>query len=152
MTVTTSVPKAPRPDTRESRARALFRARGAEIVRTGPHTYAVPSCSGRGSYAVDYEAESCDCPDARRHPELNCKHLLAVAVKMAKRRGQSARHLSDHELIRLDAAAHPDRLPSEHVEAARRIAGRTYRDDLARISPAAQASLSRDLEAEDLGL
>ncbi len=91
MTVTTSVPKAPRPDTRESRALALYRTRGAEIVRTGPHTYEVPSCSGRGSYAVDYEAESCDCPDARRHPDLNCKHLLAVAVKMAKRRGQSDR-------------------------------------------------------------
>ncbi len=151
MTVTRSVPKAPRPDTREIRALALYRERGAEIVRTGPHTYEVPSCSGRGSYAVDYEAESCDCPDARRHPELNCKHLLAVAVKMAKRRGQSARHLPDHELIRLDAA-HPDRLPSEHEAAARRIAGRTYVEDLRRISPAAMAALSRELEAEDLGL
>jgi hypothetical protein len=91
--------------TRESRALALYRTRGAEIVRTGPHTYEVPSCSGRGSYAVDYEAESCDCPDARRHPDLNCKHLLAVAVKMAKRRGASARRLAalserhDHELM-----------------------------------------------------
>jgi len=93
---TTTVAHPPTPVTRESRALALYRTRGAEIVRTGPWTYEVPSCSGRGSYAVDYEAESCDCPDARRHPELNCKHLLAVAVKMAKRRGQSAR---------LDAAA-----------------------------------------------
>ena len=41
----------PRPlDTREERALALYRTRGAEIVRTGPHTYLVPSCSGRGTY------------------------------------------------------------------------------------------------------
>ena len=102
---TTTVAHPPTPDTRESRALALYRERGAEIVRTGPHTYLVPSCSGRGSYAVDYEAESCDCPDARRRPELNCKHLLAVAVKRAKRRGASARRLAalserhDHELL-----------------------------------------------------
>ncbi len=139
-------------DTREKRALALYRERGAEIVRTGPHTYEVPSCSGRGSYAVDYEAESCDCPDARRHPELNCKHLLAVAVKMAKRRGQSDRHLPDHELIRLDAAAHPERSYSEHITAARRIAAETYRRDLSRISPAANVALSRELEDEERGL
>ena len=145
-----SVASPTRRDTREMRALSLYRERGSEIVRTGPHTYEVPSCSGRGSYAVDYERESCDCPDARRHPDLNCKHLLAVAVKRAKRRGQP--RTPDHELIRRDAAAHPDRLPSEHEAAARRIAGETYRDDLARISPAAQAALSRDLEAEDLGL
>jgi hypothetical protein len=143
MTVTTSVPKAPRPDTRESRALALYRTRGAEIVRTGPHTYEVPSCSGIGSYAVDYEAESCDCPDARRHPELNCKHVLAVAVKMAKRRGQS--RTPDHELIRRDARRHPERTYSEHVEAARAIAGRTYVEDLRRIQ-------GRELEDEERGL
>jgi len=58
----------------------------------------------------------------------------------------------DHELIRLDAAAHPDRLPSEHEAAARRIAGETYRDDLARITRAAWAELDRELVADDLGL
>ena len=61
-----------------------------------------------------------------------------------------APRLPDHELIRLDAAAHPERTHSEHVEAAREIAGRTYVEDLRRISPAAQATLSRELEAEDL--
>ena len=40
----------------------------------------------------------------------------------------------------------------EHEAAARRIAGRTYVEDLRRISPAANLALSRDLEAEDLGL
>ncbi len=58
----------------------------------------------------------------------------------------------DHELIRLDAAAHPERTPAEHEAAARSIAGRTYREDLRRISPAAQAALSRELEAEEMGL
>ncbi len=60
----------------------------------------------------------------------------------------------DHELIRLDAAANPRRSYREHVEAARRIAGKTYVEDLRRIqrSSAANAALSRDLEAEDLGL
>ena len=60
--------------------------------------------------------------------------------------------LPDHELIRLDAASHPERTYSQHVEAAREIAGRTYVEDLRRISPGAQATLSREFEAEDLGL
>jgi hypothetical protein len=63
-----------------------------------------------------------------------------------------APRLPDHELIRLDAAAHPERTPSEHEAAARVIAGRTYLEDLRRISRAAQATLSRELEAEDLSL
>ena len=64
----------------------------------------------------------------------------------------SAPRTPDHELIRLDAAAHPERTYSEHEAAARRIAGETYREDLAKISPAANLALSRELEAEDLGL
>jgi hypothetical protein len=63
-----------------------------------------------------------------------------------------APRLPDHELIRLDAAAHPERTPSEHEAAARGIAGRTYLEDLRRISPAAQAALSLELEADGIGL
>jgi hypothetical protein len=63
-----------------------------------------------------------------------------------------APRLPDHELVRLDAAAHPGRTYAEHVEAAREIVGRTYREDLRRITPAAIATLSRELEAEDVGL
>ncbi len=63
-----------------------------------------------------------------------------------------ASRLPDHELIRLDAAAHPERTPSEHEAAARQIAGRTYLEDLRRISPAAQATLDRELEADDVDL
>ncbi len=109
---TISVPTADRPDTREKRALRLFEERGAEIVRTGPWTYLVPSCSGAGSYAVDLEAESCDCPDARRHPDLNCKHLLAVAVKRAKRRGATARRLAALE----ERYDHHDLDPDERLE------------------------------------
>ncbi len=122
---TTSVAPATRPDSRESRALALHRARGHEIVRTGPHTYEVPSCSGAGTYAVDYERETCDCPDALRYPEHNCKHLLAVAVKRAKRRGATARRLAaledryEHEL--LDDEARLELL--EEIRALRRRLG-----------------------------
>lgn len=63
-----------------------------------------------------------------------------------------ASRLPDHELIGLDAAAHPERIHSEHVEAAREIAGRTYVEDLRHISLAAQATLSCELKADDLGL
>ncbi len=62
-----------------------------------------------------------------------------------------APRLPDHELIRLDAAARPEQTHDQHVEAAREMAGRTYVDDLRRITPAARATLSRELEAEDLG-
>jgi hypothetical protein len=39
----------------------------------------------------------------------------------------------DHEVIRLDAAAHPERTPSEHEAAARRIAAAGYVEDMRRI-------------------
>jgi hypothetical protein len=51
----------------------------------------------------------------------------------SKHSAPTAPKLPDHELIRRDAAAHPERSYSEHVEAARAIAGRTYVEDLRRI-------------------
>ena len=48
----------------------------------------------------------------------------------------------DHELIRLEAAANPHRTYNEHIEAAREIAGETYREDLRRIQ-------RRQLEEEE---
>jgi hypothetical protein len=75
------------PDPRALRALDLYRERGSEIVRTGPWTYLVPSCTGTGSWAVNYRAETCDCPDALRNPDLNCKHIYAVGIHRAKRRG-----------------------------------------------------------------
>ena len=46
---TISIAPPPRGGTREVRALRLYEERGAEIVRTGPWTYIVPSCSGTGS-------------------------------------------------------------------------------------------------------
>ena len=46
---------------------------------------------------------------------------------------RTAPSVPDHEAIRLDAARHPERTPSEHEDAARRIASRTYVEDLRRI-------------------
>jgi predicted nucleic acid-binding Zn finger protein len=116
MTVTTTIPEVPRRDTRESRALALYRTRAGEIVRTGPNTYLVPSCTGRGAYAVDYESETCDCPDFTiprpgREPGEPCKHVYAVGIRRAKRRGATARKLAaledryEHELADEDERA-----------------------------------------------
>ncbi len=87
---TTSVAPATRPDTRETRALELFRSRGDEIRRTGPHTYLVPSCTGEGVYRVDYAVESCECDDHARR-RANCKHILCVGVLVSKRRAKRAR-------------------------------------------------------------
>ena len=89
---TTSVAPATRPDTRELRALALVQSRGHLIERTGPWTYLVPSCSGGEPYAVNYRRETCDCPDMTiprrgRNPEDPCKHVYAVGIHRAKRRG-----------------------------------------------------------------
>ncbi len=83
MTVTTTI--APTGDSRLVRALALYGERGAEIVRTGPCTYTVPSCMGAGFWAVNYRSESCDCPDFLRR-SVACKHVYAVGIHRAKRR------------------------------------------------------------------
>jgi len=83
MTVTTTI--APAGDARALRALALYGERGAEIVRTGPWTYTVPSCTGTGFWAVNYRTETCDCPDFLRRG-VACKHVYAVGIHRAKRR------------------------------------------------------------------
>ena len=75
-------------DAREVRALALYRERGTEIERTGPYTYLVPSCTGTGSWAVNYARETCDCPDYERRG-VACKHVYAVGIHRAKRRASS---------------------------------------------------------------
>ena len=74
------------PDTRELRALALVQAHGHLIERTGPWTYLVPSMSGAEPRAVNYRRESCDCPDFERR-RAACKHVYAVGIHRAKRRG-----------------------------------------------------------------
>lgn len=107
MTVAPTIPAPTVPNTDETREALRTRAlrglelhetRGSEIVRAGPFTYLVPSCSGGGTYTVDYAEETCDCPDftmPRRGREVGepCKHVYAVGIHRAKRRGQSARRL-----------------------------------------------------------
>ena len=113
---TTTVAHGPTLDTREGRALSLYRTRGHEIVRTGPHTYLVPSCSGRGSYAVDYASETCDCPDFTilrpgRNPGEPCKHVYAVGIHRAKRRGTTARRLAAlEEMYRHEILSNEERM------------------------------------------
>ncbi len=148
---TTTILEAPRGDTREVRALRLYRERRQDIVLIDRDTYEVPSQDGTRVYEVVYggEVETCTCPDFV-YRNLSCVHLLAVGACRAKRRGQS--RVPDHERIRLDARLHPERSYREHIEASRAIAGRTYVEDLRRISPAANAALSCELGDEELGL
>ena len=46
---------------------------------------------------------------------------------------RTAAKLPDHEAIRRDAADHPERTPSQHEDAARRIAAAGYVEDMRRI-------------------
>jgi SWIM zinc finger len=73
------------PSTREQRGLELYRTRGPEIRQASPgqDLYLVPSCTGRGFYSVDYREETCDCPDFT-HRRENCKHILALAIAIAK--------------------------------------------------------------------
>ena len=80
-------------NTRELRALELYHERGRDIERLSPHVYLVPSCSGEGLYRVDYAAESCSCPDHEIRGEV-CKHVLAVGILRAKRRGATLRSLA----------------------------------------------------------
>jgi hypothetical protein len=81
------------PSTRELRALELFHERGREIERLKPDVYLVPSCTGEGVYRVDYAAESCSCTDHEIRGEV-CKHILAVGILRAKRRGATLRSLA----------------------------------------------------------
>ncbi len=148
---TTTVAHPPTPDSRESRALALYRERRQDIVLIGRDTFEVPSQDATRVYEVVYggEVETCTCPDFV-YRDVSCVHLLALGACRAKRRGQS--RVPDHELIREDARLHPERSYREHVQASRDICGETYRRDLSRISPAANVALSLELEDEELGL
>ncbi len=71
------------PATRTTRGLALYRDYAGEIVRTAPHTYEVPSCTGSGIYEVDLRSESCSCPDRPTEGEV-CKHTFAALIFRAK--------------------------------------------------------------------
>jgi hypothetical protein len=132
MTVATSVPNtADTDETRAAlRARAfrgleLHEARGSEIVRTGPFTYLVPSCSGGGTYAVNYKTEACECPDYEHSGLAACKHLFAVGIHRAARRSSTAAGLAALEEAYAHEIADPDERCEmrERIVRARRLAG-----------------------------
>jgi uncharacterized Zn finger protein len=77
------------PSTRETRALELYENRGHLIRSIASDTYEVPSCGMQGRrYTVRYGGrarEACTCKDF----EFGhiCKHLLAVGIMHAARRG-----------------------------------------------------------------
>jgi hypothetical protein len=79
--------------TREERALSLYCKYGHDIHQTGPETYLCPSQDGERSYVVCYGGteEACTCPNHtyRRHA---CVHLMAVAIRHAKRQTQRRRN------------------------------------------------------------
>jgi predicted nucleic acid-binding Zn finger protein len=80
-------------NTRAERALELYRAHGRKIVRLAENVYRVPSSDGQHSYDVLYgEREECVCPDFEFHGGP-CKHILAVGISVAKRRGATLRSL-----------------------------------------------------------
>jgi SWIM zinc finger len=81
------------PSTRAERALELYHEHGRDIERISPHVYLVPTCSGERLYRVDYQAETCSCPDHEIRGEV-CKHVRAVGVLRAKRRGATLRSLA----------------------------------------------------------
>jgi hypothetical protein len=73
------------------RALALFEERGHLIRAVAADTYEVPSCSMDGRryrvrYGVSVE-ERCECPAWSYGSGRACKHLLAVGIAHATRRG-----------------------------------------------------------------
>jgi hypothetical protein len=104
-----SLPKVT-PNTRAERALELYRDRGHNITRLGTNVYRVPSADGLRSYDVLYGArEECPCPDFEFHGgSFACKHILAVGISVAKRRGATLRNLAALE----DQLAH-ELMPDE---------------------------------------
>jgi hypothetical protein len=73
------------PAARIGRGIKLHREHGAEIERTGIHTYRVPSCTGTGTYTVYSDLRCCTCPDHPRAKAVGerCKHVVATEIVVA---------------------------------------------------------------------
>jgi hypothetical protein len=74
---------------REERAIRLFQEHGGQIQQIGPDIYLTPSQDGSLEYLVRYggEIEECECNDYVCRGRT-CVHLYAVALRVAKKRGQ----------------------------------------------------------------
>jgi hypothetical protein len=83
-------------NSRAERALMLYQEHGREITRLSENVYRVPSSDGLHSYDVLYgESEECPCPDFEFHGgSFACKHLMAVGISVAKRRGATLRRLA----------------------------------------------------------
>jgi hypothetical protein len=90
---TTTPEVTPKRSSRAERALELYHERGRDIERVAPDIYLVPSCTGSATYRVDYSTETCSCPDHEIRGET-CKHILAVGILRAKRRGATLRNLA----------------------------------------------------------
>ncbi len=94
---TTTIADSRHESTNEYRLRAergwdLYLAKRQLIKKVGEDTYTVPRCY-RERYHVRYggKVEDCNCKDHEFHPDLSCKHLIAVALLYAKRRCVSSK-------------------------------------------------------------
>jgi hypothetical protein len=66
----------------------LYRQHGDEIERLAEDIYLVPSQDGTTTHRVQYgEHEFCSCPD-HQFRGLNCCHIYAVGIALAKRRAK----------------------------------------------------------------
>ncbi|WP_152670700.1 hypothetical protein [Rubrobacter aplysinae] len=73
---------------------ALYKRYAEKIRRSAPHTYLVPSQSGKGIYLVYMKEgeECCSCPDYAKHHEKDeegnetffCKHYFAARLWKAR--------------------------------------------------------------------
>jgi hypothetical protein len=77
---------------RAERGFRLFEEHGHQFRQFGTGLYRVPSCSGEVFYTVDYLDETCTCKDFEFHGGP-CKHVYAIGVSRAKRRGATLRSL-----------------------------------------------------------
>ncbi len=81
---------------RNTRGLLLYNCEGRRIHRLEGDLWAVPASEG-GYWQVNLAAESCPCPDFlyrctdgdTGEAFMNCKHIVAAAIKRAKRRDAS---------------------------------------------------------------
>jgi hypothetical protein len=84
------------PWSREQRAIRLYEHRGHQIEQAGDDIFWVPSWDGERTHVVHYpvaegETESCTCAD-HVYRGATCMHILAVAIREAKRASQRRRN------------------------------------------------------------
>jgi len=75
--------------TRERSTRGLMAFNRGDVLHLEGDAWAIQASQG-GFWRVDLDAETCTCPDFEHFGlpnDVNCKHLFAVAIAHATRRG-----------------------------------------------------------------